>query len=99
MEKIKARMEDERKKLKELERKEKQAERKRDTRAKIVIGGLMVGKAQEKPETRKNLIRMLEQEVTRKQDKEAVQPLIDELKALGSAAGASDEGKAEQKGA
>lgn len=84
IEKKKQKIEEEKKKLRELERKDRQKQRKIETRQKIIVGGLMIERAKKKEDTRKALISALETSVNRERDKETIQPLIDELKAIDS---------------
>lgn len=86
LQKIEERLQKEKEKEKQLkaqkrklEAKEREKKRKEQTRQKVIIGGLMLNKALQNEAEKKKLVDLLE-EVTRKQDKAAIAPLLDKLK-------------------
>ena len=68
-------------KMQAIKAREKEAERKADTRRKIIVGGLLIAEALGKPEAAAKLLRLIDAKVTRDVDKKALEPLIAELKA------------------
>ncbi|MEO1178499.1 MAG: mobilization protein [Pseudomonadota bacterium] len=57
-------------KIKRTEAKEREKERKRDTRRKIILGGLLMAEAEKKPETAALMERLIRKGVTRAIDRE-----------------------------
>lgn len=58
----------------------KEQARKKENGQKIVIGGLMLSVAREKPEVAKQLLNYIDEKVTRKTDLKRLDNVIDELK-------------------
>lgn len=56
--------------------------RKKDTRQKIIVGGLLITEALARPEAAVKLLRLIEGKVSRDVDKADVAPLVEKLRAV-----------------
>jgi hypothetical protein len=65
----------------------RERERKKDTRRKIIVGGLLISEALASPAGAQKLLRLIEQKVTRDVDKTDIAPLVDELRAVAAKGG------------
>lgn len=70
-----------------IKAREKEADRKADTRRKIIVGGLLILEALKKPEAAAKLLRLMDEKVTREVDKRDLEPLVAELRAVAAKAG------------
>lgn len=70
-----------------IKSREQGAERKADTRRKIIVGGLLIAEAMGKPEAAAKLVRLIDAKVTRDVDKTALEPLVAELREVAAKQG------------
>lgn len=65
----------------------RQRERSKDTRRKIIIGGLLISEALAKPDGAAKLLRLIDLKVTRDVDKADIAPLVAQLREVAAKGG------------